>query len=192
MKNICKAPFCPNDRYENSSYCYPHMTERLLYEVTQHKEVLPAWAVKRCKKHGLLTSKQARRDKTRTGESAYRCGQCARDVKKKGYNPEKERAYRKSREGYTKKYGYLKKFGLTFEEQDALLQSQSNLCAICRLPQRPFKSARSLYLDHCHTTGKHREFLCSDCNSGLGFFKDNTELMNVAIKYLLKHKQEQV
>lgn len=43
------------------------------------------------------------------------------------------------------------------------------------------------HLDHCHITGKIRGFLCSNCNTGLGLFKDNINLLESAIKYLRTH-----
>lgn len=43
---------------------------------------------------------------------------------------------------------------------------------------------QSLSVDHCHTTNKFRGILCSRCNSGIGFFKDNTTTLENAILYL--------
>jgi len=53
-------------------------------------------------------------------------------------------------------------------------------CFICGLD----KDRRNLCIDHCHTTGKIRGLLCDSCNVGLGRFKDNTNLLEKAIKYL--------
>ena len=39
-------------------------------------------------------------------------------------------------------------------------------------------------LDHNHGTGEFRGFLCDSCNTGLGKFKDDPELLNRAINYL--------
>ena len=44
-------------------------------------------------------------------------------------------------------------------------------------------------LDHCHITDKFRNYLCGTCNRGLGFFKDKRTLLNEAIKFLNKHKE---
>lgn len=59
-----------------------------------------------------------------------------------------------------------------------LVEQQDGLCAICRLP------GRSLKLDHCHQTGKVRGALCQQCNSGMGYFRDEIQLLRRAIDYL--------
>lgn len=43
-------------------------------------------------------------------------------------------------------------------------------------------------LDHCHSKNKLRGFLCGKCNMALGVFKDDTLLLNNAIKYLKKYE----
>ena len=45
-------------------------------------------------------------------------------------------------------------------------------------------------LDHCHETGEFRGFLCHNCNTGLGKFKDDPEILLNAIAYLQGHKQK--
>ena len=51
-------------------------------------------------------------------------------------------------------------------------------CAICQ------KSDLRLSVDHCHSTGQIRGWLCHNCNVGLGHFKDDTDLLRAAINYL--------
>lgn len=45
-------------------------------------------------------------------------------------------------------------------------------------------------LDHCHETNTFRGFLCSNCNTGLGLFKDDPAILQNAIDYLLAHKEK--
>ena len=53
-----------------------------------------------------------------------------------------------------------------------------NGCAICGRDDVP------LVVDHCHSVGTLRGALCTNCNTGIGFFKDNVELLKNAINYL--------
>lgn len=59
---------------------------------------------------------------------------------------------------------------------------RSGRCAICGVPEA--ECTRSLAIDHCHKTGAFRGFLCSNCNNGLGIFKDNPALLKKAADYL--------
>ena len=43
---------------------------------------------------------------------------------------------------------------------------------------------KPLNVDDDHASGAIRGILCSLCNSGLGFFRDNTEALTAAIAYL--------
>lgn len=74
-------------------------------------------------------------------------------------------------------------YDITIEQHEVLKQEQNNLCAICG--NAP-KTNKRLAIDHDHTTGKVRGLLCDKCNCGLGLFKDSTELLLRAIKYLEK------
>ncbi|MDR0231728.1 MAG: endonuclease VII domain-containing protein [Dysgonamonadaceae bacterium] len=64
------------------------------------------------------------------------------------------------------------------------------ICPICKKPSIPYVTA-NLVIDHDHETGNAREWICDSCNTGLGRFKDNVELMQQAIKYLKKHSNNQ-
>lgn len=70
---------------------------------------------------------------------------------------------------------------ISFEDYNKMFEKQNNLCAICGE-----KETRNeiLSLDHCHKLNRVRGLLCSSCNNGLGFFKDNPERLLKAIKYL--------
>ena len=45
---------------------------------------------------------------------------------------------------------------------------------------------RALCLDHCHATNVFRGWLCSTCNSALGFMNDSPSLLRAAAEYLEK------
>jgi len=81
-----------------------------------------------------------------------------------------------------REYYWMKKYGLTPEDVYNLLEKQSCCCEICGLPIYAFD--KGLCVDHNHETGEVRGLLCSNCNSGLGMFKDNINIMENAIEYL--------
>ena len=43
-------------------------------------------------------------------------------------------------------------------------------------------------LDHCHDTETFRGWVCFNCNTGLGGFKDNLTITENAVNYLRKHQ----
>lgn len=63
------------------------------------------------------------------------------------------------------------------------------VCPICKKASIPGVTA-NLVIDHDHKTGNAREWICDSCNTGLGRFKDNIELMQETIKYLKKHNKK--
>ena len=73
--------------------------------------------------------------------------------------------------------------GLPHFVYDRKLRLQNYLCAICGCSI----SGKNAHLDHNHATNKHRDFLCNNCNQGLGRFKDNPELLRQAALYLERH-----
>ena len=84
-----------------------------------------------------------------------------------------------------------RKYGISPEEYDAMLEEQNNKCKICLISFDDktyiFSDGRSpIHTDHCHTTNKIRGLLCNFCNVGLGHFKDDPELLIKAANYL-KH-----
>jgi len=56
-------------------------------------------------------------------------------------------------------------------------EAKSGPCEIC-------KTDTSLHFDHDHRTGFFRGWLCSNCNKGLGMFRDSPHLLLAAFGYL--------
>lgn len=77
----------------------------------------------------------------------------------------------------------LAAFGLTQDDYLQLLAAQGGRCAICCSA-----TSKQLSIDHDHVTGKVRGLLCMACNTGLGQFKDNDDLLCAAINYLKRTK----
>lgn len=75
------------------------------------------------------------------------------------------------------------RYGLTHGEYDAMLAAQSGKCAICKTTE-PGTGVVRFAIDHCHTSGKIRGLLCSNCNRGLGYFKDDPARIRRAIDYV--------
>lgn len=75
-----------------------------------------------------------------------------------------------------------KRFGITVEQYNLLLQNQNGECLICKATEST--NGHRLAVDHCHTTGKIRGLLCKSCNVALGNFKDNIVSLKNAISYL--------
>ena len=77
-----------------------------------------------------------------------------------------------------------RRFNMSLEEYDNLLNAQNNKCRICG---RDFMATDRLAvpcIDHDHNTGLVRGILCTGCNVGLGFFDDNINSLTAAIEYL--------
>ena len=82
----------------------------------------------------------------------------------------------------------LKRYGLTPKGYDALLARQNYRCGICEVAKASNKRGEKLAVDHDHTAKKVRGLLCSNCNNGLGRFKDSIILLENAVRYLRGHK----
>lgn len=69
-----------------------------------------------------------------------------------------------------------KKYEISIDEFIVLPDS----CQICGSNDR-------LCIDHCHDTNIVRGILCSKCNTGIGMFYDNVNLVSMAVKYLVEN-----
>lgn len=88
-------------------------------------------------------------------------------------------------------YGLKYRIGM---EKDEYYELRKNIkeCEICKNSISFSRSNRTACIDHCHKTNKFRGVLCTNCNSGLGAFGDNTEYLKNAIKYLNKGDTEHI
>lgn len=83
---------------------------------------------------------------------------------------------------YAKKSRFKNLYGITVEEADEMARQQDGKCKICLQPPA---NVRGLHVDHDHQTGKVRGLLCSNCNSMLGYARDNPVTLRKGIDYLL-------
>jgi len=77
---------------------------------------------------------------------------------------------------------YLRDYGLTLEQWDALFESQGRRCAICRTSDSGTKLGWDT--DHDHTTNQTRGILCHGCNVMLGGARDKVSTLSQGAKYL--------
>ena len=100
-------------------------------------------------------------------------------------NAERVRAYRKQYNASRKselREGHLKrKFGITLDDFEAMLEAQGGGCAICG---RSAPEGTSLHVDHDHETGVVRGLLCFTCNGALGMFTEDEEHLARAADYV--------
>lgn len=92
-------------------------------------------------------------------------------------------------------YGRKRYYGLTSERYGQMLADQGGVCDICKLPEVRVSlkgELTTLHVDHDHDGGKVRALLCYRCNSGLGSFKDDPELLRKAAVYIEKHRAKDV
>ena len=87
------------------------------------------------------------------------------------------------------KNNYKKRYGLTIQQKQQLIDLQEQKCAICK---DNLKDTHDVCVDHDHQTGAVRGILCRKCNLGLGHFEDNTSLLKSAVKYLKKYSSKSV
>lgn len=147
------------DFHKGSSYCKPCNSSHAREYYWKHKQ-----RVSDRSKQKRLANLAAERAKDR---ARYR-----RDIEKR------------------RVYHLRKNYGITMDEFLQLLQAQDHKCAVCgtAITQNSNggqnKRVRNLDVDHCHDTGKVRGILCSQCNKGIGCFKDDPERLRSAAAYL--------
>lgn len=76
----------------------------------------------------------------------------------------------------------LKKYGITIAQYAAMLDMQGGVCAICGVTPKK----RRLAVDHNHKTKQVRGLLCTQCNRGLGWFRDAEAHLLKAAAYIRK------
>lgn len=133
---------------------------------------------------------------SKTGLKDSRCKSCVKKYKAELYikNPSKwmlrQKKYRaenptKYQETLKRSNNrkYIHRYGITLEQKLKMLNQQNGLCNICQTD-----IATRSCVDHDHKTGIVRSLLCDNCNTGIGMFKENPELLLKTIEYLNFHK----
>jgi len=127
-------------------------------------------------------------DKNKSRKSGYGsiCKECRRKYRRRKEchkaNNECSKRWRKANPEKVRRQQLKYSYGLTIEEYNQMFEQQKGCCAICGRHQSELKL--TLGVDHNHTTGEIRKLLCRGCNSGIGHFNDDIELLLKAVNYL--------
>lgn len=81
------------------------------------------------------------------------------------------------------------RYGITEQAYNEMLASQNHSCAICKKHESQNIVGGKMFrlaVDHCHDTGTIRGILCDVCNTSIGKFNHNVEILQQAIEYLKK------
>jgi hypothetical protein len=96
----------------------------------------------------------------------------------------RKKYYEANKENY-KNRELKRKYKITLEEKNKMLEDQGGCCSICdEVMKKPC-------VDHNHKTGQVRELLCDPCNKAFGLFRENPRLLEKAAMYARFHSGEQ-
>jgi hypothetical protein len=122
---------------------------------------------------------------TRIQNDLQKCRHCKLDLPLHRFHRDKKKAnglYHTCRSCRSK---HRRLILISNAEYKKILESQNNQCAICGTDASEFKS--SLNVDHDYKTQKIRGLLCTNCNMGLGHFKDSLSNLHRALMYIGRH-----
>ena len=156
----CTAEFTPNR--SDGLYCSRQCKEE---HIKERRKVVQVCA--RC------GQEYAPRRRARSGvANSY----CSRECKQRAHVESGNSAQ------VSLRFYYRDRYGLTFEEAEVM---RAGGCRICGASDgdAPGRHGK-LHIDHDHVTGRVRGVLCTNCNSGIGRFADNPELLRRAVEYL--------
>lgn len=154
----------------------------------RHTDVDPMGRIKRCTKCGIEKRLEAYcRQKGGKFGRHPRCRECRSEQEQIRYRANRDTILAQQRKSPARKqwrqgYRRQRKYGLTAQEFDAMVNAQGGLCALGHAP-----ADGALVVDHDHATGKVRRLLCRSCNAALGMFEENLDRLRAAITYLEEH-----
>jgi len=152
----------------------PETAKMVLNTIAKLEYTVGKPTMKKCTKCKIVQPFKDFHINSRKGQLAPRCKKCNR-IKHNEWAKKNRDKIKKRHSISWRKH----KYGLTQEQYNDMILSQNNECAICKKP-----SHKTLHIDHDHTTGKVRGLLCSTCNTGIGFFNEDIDSLNNAVKYL--------
>ena len=193
------AQFYKNSGHRDSlsTYCKPcTLADRHRVWRTKHPEPPPYVppTEKRCTKCGITKPLDQfhRRRSARDGRKED-CAICATaaalawNEKHPDYHRKKAREYHHRHPDRTADGKLMWRLGVPRGTYAKMLAAQEGKCAICCTTD-PGARTKRFHVDHCHVTNQLRGLLCHHCNIGLGSFRDKSDLLIDAAKYLRKHQ----
>ncbi len=123
-------------------------------------------------------------------EPINQCKRCWQDIQNKYRKTDRGKEVMKEqqerRKGARWNYHVGHRYGITNDQFESMMGSQSERCAICD-GQETYEHNR-LCIDHDHETKEVRGLLCTRCNKALGGFFDNPDLLQKAMQYLVNYR----
>ena len=83
----------------------------------------------------------------------------------------------------------IRKYGITLDDYNLMLEDQGGVCAICGLAEYAKSNSgndgtKLMAVDHNHESGTVRGLLCARCNMAIGLLMDDRRVLLSAIEYL--------
>lgn len=200
-KPPCDFPNCGRPLWSKglcSSHYVQHRSGKELKPIGQHMEALKS-PKPQCLFEGCIETSRSHKinycythyRQLRKGQELKPIGQYLEDAKARVCTTEGCDEPHISKGYCQRHYNLWRRYKMTQEQLDSIMQSQGNVCAICNTDE-PGK--KGWCVDHNHSCCKSRKtcgkcrrgILCSPCNTGLGQLKDNILNIKLAEEYLLR------
>lgn len=136
---------------------------------TDHKTDHKNYMAKTCRKCGV-SSEEAEFKKDRRF-----CKECWRIEHRR-----RMRKYRESNAEDVKSKRLQRRYGITLEDYEEMIEEQDHSCAVCG-------RERELVVDHCHISDEVRGLLCKPCNTAIGSLEDDPRIIYSAVRYVIEH-----
>ena len=169
---------------------YKKINGKWVYQKKDYKpksrKILQTSGTKICTKCGIekdidqfhtMKSQYKRKTDEEITTYKYKRNECKKCCLKKGYK------WREDNPDQVKSQRLNQKYGISLLEKANLFEEQNCSCAICGTAE-PKGRHKTFHVDHCHKTGNIRGLLCHSCNTALGHFKDDPDIIHKAWIYL--------
>jgi len=159
---MCKVEECQSQKIIARGYCQYHYDRQRRYgDLTTRPKQLT------CEDCNQVF------DVRRTGNLPVVCDSCF------------TKRHRAKQRADRRRKGLWELYKMTLDDYKKMHEEQQGKCLICNQKTKGRGEKKNqLAVDHCHETGKIRGLLCNYCNTGLGLFRDDMQLLKKAINYL--------